>query len=69
MTTQQLLNAIGQQFPISHTTLYKHLNELGIKPVGDTRQCPQRWPRSAPKRVVSHIRGKLQERYGKAVVR
>ncbi len=40
---------------MSAPTLYKHLRELKIKPVGAVRQCPAVYPEDTPARILKRL--------------
>jgi len=55
MTVTQILVSIAPYKEMSHATLYKHLRELRIKPVGAVRQIPQQYPEDTPTRVLKRL--------------
>jgi hypothetical protein len=55
MTIPQILIELAPYRAMSHTTLYKHLHSLRIKPLGKVRQSPQVYPPDTAKRVLVHL--------------
>lgn len=55
MTITQILIELLPYREMSHTTLYKHLHALRIKPLGKVRQSPQLYPPDTVERVLSRL--------------
>ncbi len=54
MTITEIIVRIAPYKPISKETLYKHLRELKIKPIG-ARQSPQRYPDDSADLVLKRL--------------
>ena len=50
-----MLEAVGRHKPISRKTLYTYFRQLEIKPLGELRQSPQRYPADTAKRILTGL--------------
>lgn len=55
MTITQIIVALEPHKSMTQATVYTYLRRLRIKPVGKIRQCPQRYPKNTPTRILSAL--------------
>lgn len=68
MTITQILLELLPYREMSHSTLYKHLHALRIKPLGKVRQSPQLYPPDTAQRVLSRLGVKPTKRNRRQLV-
>ena len=54
-TITDVVRDVGKHKRVSHVTIYNYLRKLGIKPVGEIRQCPQFYPPDTAKRILKGL--------------
>ncbi len=54
MTVTEIHLKVAEKKPVSLPTLYKHLRDLNIKPIG-ARQIPQRYPEDSAERILRNL--------------
>ena len=54
-TVPEVLEQVSRHKQITRETLYTYFRKLGIKPIGEIRQSPQRYPADTANKILTGL--------------